>query len=502
MSARSLMTRVFSALFLLAGAAAAEMPDPPPYYAITNANIVVGNGDVIENGTAVFAHGLVTAVGANVEVPAQALQIDGTGLTVYPGLIDAWTDLGLGSGRSPFGDRGGPPAATRGGSRGGSQTPYSEGAEDRPGTTPWKRAADEIKTSDNRIEKWRDAGFTSAVTAPKVGIFPGTAGVINLAGERPAHMVVAHVAALPVQLEGNGGYRGYPGALFGRLSYVEQLFLDADHYGRSWNAWMEGGDAATGVTRPMYDRSLETLRFSHDHKLPMPVLGVWAKEIHRVIKLAETTGMRPVVLGAHQGYAVADVLAEKNAAVVVSVDWPKKSRDGDPEADEPLRVLKMRDQAPSTPAKLAEAGVPFAFMSGELDGDDVIKGVKKAIDAGLSEADAIRGLTLGAAEIFGVSQALGSLEKGKIANAVVTDGNLFDEKTKVKMVFVDGYKFEIKEKDDDDEGGPPWGRWPGAGSSAHDGHVAHDSYRAHDSSAHDSKATGHICGVEDERCND
>ena len=121
-----------------------------------------------------------------------------------------------------------------------------------------------------------------------------------------------------------------------------------------------------------------------------------------------------------------------------------------------LRTLRFRDRAPSTPAALGKAGVKFAFYSGGIAAPkDILKAAKKSIDAGLAPDAALRAFTLSAAEIFDVADRLGSIESGKIANLVVTDGDLFEEKTKIKMVFVDGRRFETHEPEKPKE--PPKG---------------------------------------------
>src|SRR5277367_1743002 len=130
----------------------------PRYFAITHARVVPVAGPPIENGTVVVAKGLIQAVGTSVAIPPEAWVIDGKGLTVYPGLIDAGTNIGL----TPDDDAKKHPAG-----------PGAAGPADRPGTTPWRVAADELKTDDKRIESWRSAGFTTALTAPDSGIFPG-----------------------------------------------------------------------------------------------------------------------------------------------------------------------------------------------------------------------------------------------------------------------------------------------------------------------------------------
>src|SRR5213080_1496588 len=135
---------------------------------------------------------------------------------------------------------------------------------------------------------------------------------------------------------------------------------------------------------------------------------------------------------------------------------PSVDLDGDREAKKTLRALRFRDRAPSTPAALAKAGVKFAFYSGGIAAPkDILKAAKKSIDAGLAPEAALRAFTLSPAEIFGVADRLGSIENGKIANLVVTDGDLFEEKTKIKMVFVDGQRFETHEPEKPKE--PPKG---------------------------------------------
>ena len=166
----------------------------------------------------------------------------------------------------------------------------------------------------------------------------------------------------------------------------------------------------------------------------------------RALRLAEEVGARPLLYGVHQGYDAAAALAAKKAPVLVSLKWPEKAKEGDPEAEEPLRELQLRDRAPSTPATLHQAGVKFAFYSdGLTNAQDILKNARKAIEAGLPQEAALRAFTLSAAEIFSVADRLGSLEPGKIANLAVADGDLFAEKTKVKMVFIDGRKYEVRE---------------------------------------------------------
>jgi imidazolonepropionase-like amidohydrolase len=129
-----------------------------------------------------------------------------------------------------------------------------------------------------------------------------------------------------------------------------------------------------------------------------------------------------------------------------------------PDADETLEALRGRAEAPKGPGALSKAGVTFAFSSAGLDDEkDFVKNAAKAVKAGLTEDAAIRALTISAATIAGAGDRLGSLEQGKIANLIVTDGNLFEEKTAIKRVFVEGRSIAI------DAAAAPGGRGRGRG---------------------------------------
>ena len=420
--------------------AQATSPDQPGHFAIQGARVVTVSGGTIDNGTVVVRNGVITDVGRNVDVPADAWVIDGSGLTVYPGFIDALTDIGHPGGSPP-----------RGGGSGGRETRYSWGPEDRPATTPWVNAADDLDGSDERIERWRSAGFTTVIASPSEGIFPGQSAVINLAGERPGDMVVKTRVALRVNLSRGGSVRGFPGSLMGVFAYLKQVFLDAAHYDAAWSLYE---DDPRGLERPEYDRALEPIRAAVRGGTPFLVPATTTAQAQRAIDLAAESGTTPVIYGLHRGYEAADVLAANRVTALVNVDWPRPPRDGDPEAQPSLNQLRLWDRAPTTAAALNTAGVRFAFYSGDIsDPADVVENVGEAVERGLSTEAAIRALTLTPAEIFGVADRLGSIEDGKIANLVVTDGDLFVDDTELKMVFVDGKQFEVGElaSPDDDE---------------------------------------------------
>jgi imidazolonepropionase-like amidohydrolase len=419
---------------LLPGAIQAQRPIPPPHFAIQNARIVTVSGQTIDRGTIVIENGLITAVGSNAQVPAGAWVIDGEGLTVYPGLVDAMSSVGLpASMRVAGGGRGT-------GQAGQEQAPYSLGPEDRPATFTWMSAADDLNLEDDAIVKWRDAGFTSVMVSPERGLFPGQAAFINLAGDRGRDMVVKTPVAMRVNLQAGRGFRGYPNSLFGAIAYVRQSFIDAAHYEQAWNIY---NASPAGLERPEYDRAIEPLRDVLNNGEFVMLPGEWAYEVQRMVKFGNELGINTLIYGVHQGYQIADELAEQNIPVLLNANWPERAKDGDPDADVALRVLRFRDRAPTTPAAFEQAGVQFAFYAGGAEPDKLMANVRKSIALGLSQEAAVRAFTLGPAELFGVADRVGSLEEGKIANITVTDGDLFAKDTKVKMVFVDGKRFEV-----------------------------------------------------------
>lgn len=418
----------------------------PRYFAITNARIVTGSGAPINNGTVVVAKGLIQAVGENVSIPPEAWVIDGKGLTVYPGLIDAGTDLGL-----PKEEPAESAATGRGRRRAAPSGEIAKGPEDRPGTSPWRVAADEFKTDDKRIETWRNAGFTTALTMPDGGIFPGQATVVDLAGDRQGDYIVKAVATLPISFRPVGNFWSYPDSLMGSIAYIRQVFDDSNWYAQAEPIY-EGNE--TKFERLPYDRTEQVIARELRDKEIVLLSANNSVQILRALRLADEWKINAVIYGGQHGYEVADAIAAKKTPVLVNLKWPERAKDADPEAEQTLRELRFRDRAPSSPAVLAKSGVKFAFYSGGLTAPkDILKNVRTAIAAGLAPDAALRALTSDSAEILGVSSRMGSIAPGKIANLVVTDGEIFGEKTKVKHVFVDGRWFEIHEEPAGDKSG-------------------------------------------------
>jgi imidazolonepropionase-like amidohydrolase len=439
------MKKLVVALLLVSACAFAEGPST---VAIRNAKIVRVSGPVIAKGTVVLRNGLIEAVGENVQVPADAWVVDGEGLTVYPGLIDALSTVGMPGAAPAAGTTG------RGGGGGGrnaqaapaaataAPAARSNGPEDRPQTTSWLLAADEIQPTDRRIETVRGSGVTTAVTFPTRGIFAGQGAVIDLiSGEKSGEMVVASPTGQYIALgggRGGGGGGGFPSSLMGVLAYVHQIYLDAEHYKLVKAAYDKN---PSGMQRPQYDRALEGVIDAKRILLPANRMV----EIDRMIHFSAELKQPTILYGVREAYRpeAVELLKKAGLPVLVSLRWPEPGRGADVHIeDETMRQLETYDQAAAAPALLQKAGVKFALYSDGLDAPrDLQRAVKKAMDAGLSRDEALRAMTLSPAEIYGVADRVGSIDKGKIGNLVVTKGDIFESTTKIEMVFIDGKKY-------------------------------------------------------------
>jgi imidazolonepropionase-like amidohydrolase len=402
--------------------------------AIKDAHVVTVSGDELPKATVVIRDGLITEVSASANIPAEAWVIDGNGLTVYPGFIDALSSWGIPSqppaNRTPAG------AAPNNAPTSSATETRARGPEDRPQTFSYERAADDVSPSDSKLEAARAAGFTSAATYPTRGIFQGLGAIIDLAGERGRDMVIAQPSGQRITFRVAGfGRSGFPGSLMGNISYVRQLFLDLDQYQQAKQIYAAN---PTGNRRPEYDHALEGLAESPRVLLPAEE----SQQIDRMLHFGPELKKPFMLYGLHEAYQCIEQLKQANVPLIVSLKWPEKPKDGDPSVVSSFRELTTRDRAPAVPGLLAKAGVHFAFSAeGIENAADLKKALKRAVDAGLSRSDAVRALTLSPAEMYGVADRLGSIDKGKIANLVVMKGDALDEKTTVEYLFIDGKEF-------------------------------------------------------------
>lgn len=427
---------IASAALGLVVLSAAVRADAPFVYAITRARIVTAAGPVISSGTLVIRGGRIEAVGASVPVPADAQVIDASGQSVYPGLFDL--------GRADALDV---PAI-----------PEPSQFRTREELDRWYRstllradvaAATVLKADAPEMAQVAGSGVTTALVAPGGGAVRGQSALINvlareedpqigdIAGPRRGQSVLRSPVALHVSYPSEASrLRAYPESLMGMIAFVRQAFLDAQYLSLQQAQYDKPGAA---TSRPVDDPALKAMQPAASGTLPVAFEAQTEREIRRALAMSAELKLQPLITGGREAGAVAIDLKARNVPVILSLNFPVRSRSLAPEAEEPMRVIRERVEAPKAAAALEQAGVLYAFGSYGLKAPtDFVKHASRAVQAGLAPDAAVRALTINAARIAGVSDRLGSIEAGKIANVIVTSGDLFADGSTVTQVFIDG----------------------------------------------------------------
>ena len=455
-----------TAVLALAAAAAYPMLEArqmpaPPVYAIQGAKIVTA-GSTIDKGTLVMRNGLIEDVGPSAAVPADAIVVDGTGMTVYPGLIDMTNTTAV-EGRPiapvPVLPDGVPDAPGGGRGRGGSTGPaptWADGdrAKREALLNPDFDAAGHVRYEGIEMQRLAAAGITSVLAVSPSGLFRGTSALVNVTAPpdvedvsrvgayRRGAVVVASPVAQHVTLTGRAGGAGYPAALLGNIAFVRQAFYDA-RWQKDARAW---ADKHKDQARPDFEPALDALVPALDRRMPVSFEAGEFREILRVLAMAKEFNLDPIVTGGIEAdAAVADLKAANAKVILTLAAGNAPGGRGGGRGDTAVRVARMQQNAPKVAAALEKAGIPYAFASEGLPSPaDFVRGVARAVrDGGLSPDQALRALTVNAAKIAGVSDRVGALAKGKIANVIVVDGDLFSDQGRIRRVFVDGRPVNI-----------------------------------------------------------
>jgi len=426
----------WTAALLLMFAAVALHADAPGVYAITGGTVHTVSGAEIPNGTVIIRDGLIEAAGAGLTIPADAVVIDATGQHVYPGLIDSQTAVGFPAAR--------PVARRRGG---GAPTQRSEQPA-LPETSAAYEAVRNVKLSDDDLDARRETGVTTIVTAPSFGIFNGQSVILNLGDGSPEWRVIRAPASMQISFNTRPAWT-YPDSLMGVIAYIRQTFLDAQQQVAARSIYERN---PAGNRRPDDSPAIDALSPVLRRELPVVFVADTELMMRRAQAIARELNLRPIYSGARQAYRMADELKAAGTPVLVSVKWPAPPAEKDDREDQPLRVIRDRQLAPTTPAALAKSGVAFALVSGPGKAADFLPGIRKAIDNGLSADDALRATTLWPARIFRIDRQLGSIDRGKIANIVVTDKPIFAKEAKVKRLLVDGREIRLPAEEKKEKG--------------------------------------------------
>lgn len=387
----------------------------------------------IRGGTVLLRNGRIEAAGARDEVvvPAGARVVDAAGLRVYPGLIDAFGEVGL----------------TEIGSVGGTLDTRELGD-----FNPNLKAEIAINPSSSHIAVTRVNGVAAAVTVPKGGVIAGQAGLVQLDGWTWEEMTLRSGIALQVNFPrggpgggrrgGRGGRGGAPDPEAARKAREKRLEELSGYVDRAKRYHGLKADAARlGAPAPELDLRLEAMAPFLSGERPVLFEVDSPEDIKSAVEFAEKHALRPVIVGGTEAWKVAEFLAAKEVPVVVGPILPMTFGRLPRDEHDPY------DAHFTNPARLHDAGVRIAFRSNDsANARNLPYQAGVSISFGLDPDAALRAVTLGTAEILGVAGDLGSLDAGKIANVVVTDGDILELKTRVRGLFIAGREVPLESR--------------------------------------------------------
>ena len=454
-----------------------DLPQITGCIALTNAKVVSAPGKAPMVSTVIIRDGLITQVGANLKIPADAYRIAADSFYVYPAFIDAFSSTGIKEAESEGGQQGQ-------GNRGGQKQPFdAEGnllLEDA-GITPFKRVRATFDPGEKSIADWRAQGFAISHVVPKGKMIPGMGTIIVLSGKNADQMLWKEDVSMYGQWTGAGG--GYPQTVIGVMAKWRELYHNASQavaHETSYNN-------ATLVSRPVYNQA---------HQALMPVvkkeMSLWfrapkMKDISRALAMQSDLGMKMVITDAEEAWYMEDKFKSGAIPLVLSLDLPEdksekkaqgaKEAEGAKEANAST-TLSNRDSTKTTelaidtaktdPEKeafekrraeslkahqdqagiLAKDGVAFSFGTMSVRTGDFSKNISTMIEHGLSAEKALSALTTQPAKLLGIEKYCGTVEAGKMANVIVSTRPMFEKDAAIKYMIVEGnlYEYEIKEK--------------------------------------------------------
>lgn len=421
------MRKLLALFVLLASSAFAQstIPNSPgrkPTVAIRNTTIVPVSGPAIANGTIVFANGVITAIGTNITPPSGATVVDGTGLFVYPGMIDSGSNVGLVEMDSVAGT-----------------VDTSELGDFNPNA----QAAVAINPHSEVVPVTRVNGITHVISVPEGGVISGQSALVQLAGWTPPEMVVKAPAAMhirfprlrsanpfgPPAAQDEEAEKEAKKAYTKSVDQLRDLLRDAQAYGKAASA--RAND--TKVRRFDRDLVLEALVPVVEGRVPVVMHANLARDIKAALEFADELELKVILSGAQDVGRVVDEVKRRNIPVILG----------------PILALPQREDDPYdllfTNAKtLHDAGIPFAIQSGDAhNARNLPYHAASSAAFGLPKDVALKSVTLYPAQIWGVADKLGSLEVGKSASLIVTDGDPLEIRTNVKRVYIAGEEISM-----------------------------------------------------------
>ena len=397
-------------------------------WAIKDARIMTLAGPPVEKGTLVIRDGLIEALGPNLPIPKDAEVIDGAKLTVFPGLMD-----GLGQSLLKLPEE----------KMDMSRISSGEFTDKDRGITPGLAAFDYVNLGKAVFEKYHKLGFVAGHVMPDRGVLTGRSALFCFSDPDKNKALLLKDVCLGIGFSPSN-FMVYPNSLMGVHSYLKQALTDAAYFDQARSRWLK---ELKGLNRPDHSPNLEVLADYATGKKPVIFLCRNQLDIRRSLSLAAEYRLSCLIadLGG-EAFGVIPELKKANARVLCTVAFKAPGSSIYAQRGKTEREKAEKEVYPKNPARLAEAGIPFAFSSlGTDDPKTFAEGILKAVEAGLPKEKAIEALTKTPAVFFGLDRAIGTIEPGKIANLVLSEGELLVKDVKVRYAFVDGKKFELKE---------------------------------------------------------
>lgn len=400
-------------------------------YAFTHATIITEAGKMLENATLLIREGKIENVGTGLRVPAGYQEIDLTGKSLYPSFIDLHTSYGLPKTERP---RGGSPYGGR-----EQIDPVTRGAYNaNDAIKSHYQAGSEFAVDSKSADDFRKAGFGTVLTLRPDGLARGTAALVTLGENSANEEMIMNPAAAEYSFDRGTSTQMYPRSMMGFVSLLRQTYLDADWYGSL-------------KVKPFADQALEA--WIVQQSLPQIFdAGSWMNVL-RADKVGDEFGVQYIIKGGGNEYQRLDQIKATGAALILPLNFPDAYDVEDPLDAEQVSYQDMLhwELAPGNPAAIAGEGIEIAITSSGLKNPkDLMANIRKSIENGLSKEEALRSLTTTPAKLIRATHLVGSIKPGMLANFIITNGDIFDEKSVIYENWIQGkpYKYrDLKEPD-------------------------------------------------------
>ena len=395
-------------------------------YAFINATIVKDASAQISNATLLIRNKKIIAVGNNIPIPKDAVIIDCKGKYIYPSFIDLYSDYGMNA----------PQRSVSGFNRftGSQITSNARGAVGwNQAIRPEINAAALFDADDKDAKPLRDAGFGTVLTHQKDGIARGTGTLVTLANQANNFVMLKEKASAQYSFSKGTSTQSYPSSLMGTIALLRQTYLDA--------SWYKNTPAEEG-------KNSSLAAWNNNQSLPQIFEANDKWNCLRANRIGNEFGVKYILKAGGNEYQRVKEMAATKAAFILPLNFPQAMDLEDPNNARYVSLADMEnwELAPTNPAAFEKANISFCLtLDGLKDAKSFFTNLRKAIDMGLSEKTALEALTKNPAITLNVYDETGSIEPGKLANFIITNGPLFKEKTALLQNWIQGEKYGVNE---------------------------------------------------------